>query len=122
MFKKTRREIKKFVMLLRIKRFIKLNRDEVYAFRNKKNFCLKGIQSIPPKIVEHRDFFVVSEDLSPINRHSISKMYDIQFDKLVKAEDLRKDLTIYGHKHNTPNFSKDLTPIFKKIDDIYKDR
>lgn len=40
-------------------------------------------------------------DSSPINRHVLP-----EFNKLVTPEDLRKDLTKYGHNHNTAKFSK----------------
>lgn len=40
-------------------------------------------------------------DSSPINRHVLPEL-----NKLVSPEDIRKDLTKYGHKHPTAKFSK----------------
>lgn len=112
-----KRKLKRFIMGIRMRFVILSERDEVSSLSNKIKSYKNSIQDLTPE-----DF----KDISPINRHDIRDI-DFEkinekhsFNKLVHPEDLRKDLTKYGHRHNftsaTPNIFSTSKTVFKFID------
>ena len=104
--------IKRYFLYRRILKEIKSYRDESILLYNQlkplKDYLEENLKYNPEII----DPLLASSDLSkyieksnidssPINRHVLP-----EFNKLVTPEDLRKDLTKYGHKHPTAKFSK----------------
>jgi hypothetical protein len=100
--------IKKYFLYRRILKEIRSYRDESILLYNQlkplKDF-LEEFQNDNPKII---DPLLASSytntsigESSPINRHVAP-----EFNKLVTHEDLKKDFTKYGHKHNHPSFPK----------------
>lgn len=108
----------RLIMSIRIKSFIRMQQDKPAAFAYKRDFYKRYLDSLNPECddVKKNSF----DNLSPINRHDISKLNDNNFDKLVKTQDLRKDLSMYGHMHSTRNLLKNQSKIFDKIDEIYR--
>lgn len=112
-----KRKLKRFIMGIRMRFVILSERDEVSSLSNKIKSYKNSIQEITPETFK---------DISPINRHDIRDI-DFKklnekpsFNKLVHPEDLRKDLTKYGHNHSftsaTPNIFNTSKTVFKFID------
>lgn len=117
-----KRKLKRFIMEIRMRFVILSEKDEVSSLSNKIKSYKNSIQEITPESFK---------DLSPINRHDIRDI-DFKklnekpsFNKLVHPEDLRKDLTKYGHKHSftsaTPNIFNTSKTVFNFID-VSKDK
>lgn len=115
--KEMKRKVKRFIMGIRMRFVILSERDEVSSLSNKIKSYKNSIQDLTPETFK---------DISPINRHDIRDI-DFEklnekpsFNKLVHPEDLRKDLTKYGHNHSftsaTPNIFSTSKTVFKFID------
>lgn len=117
-----KRKLKRFIMEIRMRFIILSERDEVTSLSNKIKSYKNSIQNLAPEDLSPEDF----KDISPINRHDIRDIdfkklnENPKFDKLVHPEDLRKDLTKYGHNHSftsaTPNIFNTSKTVFKFID------
>lgn len=115
--KEMKRKVKRFIMGIRMRFIILSERDEVSSLSNKIKSYKNSIQDLTPETFK---------DISPINRHDIrdidfEKLNEkTSFNKLVHPEDLRKDLTKYGHNHSftsaTPNIFSTSKTVFKFID------
>jgi hypothetical protein len=106
------RKIRRHFLYRKVLKDILQYRDESIVLYNQlkplKNH-LEEFQNQNPKIIDpllassYKDQLYSKSipDVSPINRHVAP-----EFNKLVTAEDLKKDLNKYGHKHNEDQLRK----------------
>jgi len=107
-----REKIRRYFLYRKVLKDIIQYRNESIVLYNQlkplKNH-LEEFQNNNPKIIDpllassykEKLFSKSIPDVSPINRHVAP-----EFNKLVTAEDLKKDLNKYGHKHNEDQLRK----------------
>lgn len=96
------KKIKRYFLYRRILKEIRSYRDESIVLYNQLKPLKDFLEEYPnnnPKLYDPLlDYSPINKSIgesSPINRHVAP-----EFNKLVTPEDLKKDLTKYGHKHN----------------------
>ena len=106
------KRIKRYFLYRRILKEIRSYRDESIVLYNQLKPLKDHLEGYPKQNPEIIDPLLASStlskyiekpnmDSSPINRHVLPEL-----NKLITAEDLKKDLSKYGHKHSTVKFSK----------------
>ena len=119
------KRIKRYFLYRRILKEIRSYRDESIVLYNQLKPLKDHLEEYPKQNPELIDPLLASSNLSkyiekpnmdssPINRHVLP-----EFNKLVSPEDIRKDLSKYGHKHPTVKFSKQEYDSYK-ISEILK--
>ncbi len=106
------KKIKRYFLYRQVLRDLLRYRDESIVLYNQLKPLKDFLEEYPKHNPEIIDPLLASSDLSkyiekpnmdssPINRHVLPEL-----NKLITAEDLKKDLNKYGHKHTTAKFSK----------------